>query len=78
MEFEAQTRKNEKGENILEMGDDKIQVLCLHGKRQNGEIFSQRLEKLTRRLAPGVTHYECSLLRNAPYFSSVTIITPHY
>ena len=28
------------------------QVLCLHGKRQDGEIFSQRLEKLTRRLAP--------------------------
>ncbi len=30
----------------------KVQVLCLHGKRQDGEIFSQRLERLTRRLAP--------------------------
>ena len=30
----------------------KAQVLCLHGKRQDGEIFSQRLERLTRRLAP--------------------------
>jgi ribosome-binding ATPase YchF (GTP1/OBG family)/predicted esterase len=30
----------------------KLKVLCLHGKRQDGEIFSQRLAKLTRRLEP--------------------------
>lgn len=31
---------------------DKLQILCLHGKRQDAEIFSQRLHKLTRRLQP--------------------------
>jgi len=30
----------------------KPKVLCLHGKGQCGEIFSQRLEKLTKRLEP--------------------------
>ena len=32
--------------------EGRLQVLCLHGKRQDGEIFSQRLDKLTRKLAP--------------------------
>jgi hypothetical protein len=28
-----------------------LRVLCLHGSRQDGEIFSQRLEVLRRKLA---------------------------
>jgi hypothetical protein len=34
------------------MAPPRLRVLCLHGKRQDGEIFSQRLEKLARRLEP--------------------------
>ena len=30
----------------------KLRILCLHGHRQDAEIFSQRIEKLTRRLKP--------------------------
>ena len=32
--------------------ETKLRILCLHGHRQDAEIFSQRLEKLTRRLEP--------------------------
>lgn len=39
------TRSNSSGKQL-----PKLQILVLHGSRQDGEVFSQRLKTLTKKL----------------------------
>jgi Serine hydrolase (FSH1) len=33
-------------------GGAKLHILCLHGSRQDGEVFASRLKTLRKKLAP--------------------------